>query len=411
MNYPPRRWPRTAPSLRQTLLRVGWVTALGISVCPSAVGANIAPQKALSVIEALETKFQVMRWTAVYGVGELSDPADSNSIAKLRNSFQRTEVIYDPVGRRYRAEMQGVCPWLDGERPYIGSCQGFSFDGEVYRTWERQKAGTELPTVRDDPGRGVISRDLSDHHLPEPLPQFAYLATGMGYMTPCFSDFDSPSQPLSRILHKWLDEGRDVTVVEDDEGAWTITTPTTYAGHEGYRLRIGYDPNKGGVITGGQWIYLGEEGEIENTRLDIELQELGGGVWVPKTVKRVSCLDRPALVKFVTYEDVQVNPPVDSTTFLSEFPRGVRVTDHIEGKTYVVTGVVDEQSAVRQFMQMHNVTGEAPPPDSNEVPPPDSNEVPDSNLSFAPVATIILSVGLLLLAALFVLRARKRRPE
>jgi hypothetical protein len=164
------------------------------------------------------------------------------------------------------------------------------------------------------------------------------------------------------LLRKWLDEKRDVSIVENGNGAWTIATRVRYGGLDGCHLRIRYDPTKGGVVTGAQWVFVEKGHDYENARLDVELQKVADGIWVPKTAKWIHCLNRPPDMVVTSFEGIEVNPSVGTTTFQMDFPKGTRVSDHIR-KMYYVTGTdVDQKRAVQAFMERYNITGDVPPP-------------------------------------------------
>jgi hypothetical protein len=327
-----------------------------------ALGATLPAQKALTVIESLEKKFQVIKWSAHCVETQLATASDTTSVIKTKPGFFDSQIVFDSVGRRYRIEMKQVSEWINGDAPWMGMVSGFSFDGEVYRGWERQKHGMELPSEQDRPAFGDISKNRNEQPSREDLVDFGCTATGLGYMPPYFWDGgESPNQPLSRLLRKWLDERRDVSVVENGNGAWTIATRVRYGALDGCHLRIRYDPTKGGVVTGAQWVVVEKGHDYENARLDIELQKVADGIWVPKTARRISCLNRPPDMVVTSFEGIEVNPSVGTTTFQMEFPKGTRVSDHIRKMYYVAGTDVDQQLAIQAFMERYNITGNVPP--------------------------------------------------
>ena len=377
------------------LLGTSWVVAIAIDLHGATLGGTVELEKAISIVESLEKKFHVLRWKAHCVKAYLANAKDSASITTIKPGFQDSQVVFDPVGRRYHIEMQNVGEWIKGAAPSIGVVTGFSFDGEVYRSWKRSKPGSQLPTVDDSlPASGHISKDRKDLSIKEDLVGFSCIATGTGYMPPFFWDGgESPNQPLSRLLRKWLGEKRAVSIVENSDGVWSISTPITYAGEKGYLLRIGYDPSKGGVVTGVQWVFLGKGREVETTRLDIELQKVGDGLWAPKTIKRIACLDKPPHIVFASYHAVEVNPPIEPSTFQLAFPRGVEVTDHVKKTIYITGKVTDEPSAVRAYMVRFNLTGDVVP----------------STLSYTRriVASVVSLIMVVCAILLYVLRKRR----
>jgi hypothetical protein len=118
---------------------------------------------------------------------------------------------------------------------------------------------------------------------------------------------------------------------------------------------------KGGVATGARILSLDDNGqaEWENVRLEIDLQQVEGGFWVPKEVRQVWPNDNDMAI--ATFEAVKVNPEVSSDDFVLDFPEGVRVDDHIDSVSYVVGRELDRESMTREFMRRHRIDSQQPP--------------------------------------------------
>jgi len=297
---------------------------------------TILPQEAIARIESLERNYRTLRWKAHSVEVELRSAADTKSVASQRKDFQDSQVLFDPMGRRYCMAIQAVNS-IDGRPPFLASVAGYSFDGEVYRGWQRSKLGDQLPAAEDDlPARGGIAKDRKNISQQEDPVTLACVATGLGHMPPYFWDGESPCQPLSALMRKWLEAKRDFSIVEDYRGVWTIRTTVTIAGNEGCRLQIRFDPERGGVVTGARWSFAAAGNcEIEHARLEVELQQVGDDVWMPKIVRRVLSFEMPPTMTLTTFEDVEVNPTAAADAFRVTFPKGVRVADHIRGTTFV----------------------------------------------------------------------------
>jgi len=361
----------------------------------SAFATTVPPEKALAVVEALEKRIQVLRWKARGVQAWAANAKDLKSIVRTRPGFFYTQVVFDPVGRRYRIEMQQVGEWIKGAAPFYADRSEFAFDGEVYRGWHRGQPGKELPSAESGrEGMGAVSKDRNDMPNREDVVGFCCTGTGLAYMPPYFYDGESPNQPFSRLLRKWIDEKRSVSIVEDEQGVWTITTPIKYAKRGGFRLRIRYDPTKGGVVTGAQWLFVDKDREIENGRLEVELQKVTDWLWVPRTSRWGATLDRQPPVAMGTYEAVEVNFPVDATTFALEFPKRVQVFDHISKSLYVTGTPTDEASAVRAYMQAFRLTGAVRRPNM---------------AMYRRIAIVVFAVIAVAGAAVFLVRKKRRR--
>jgi hypothetical protein len=297
---------------------------------------TVPPQEAIARAESLEKNYRVLRWKAHSVEMELDNAADSRSVAKQRKDYQDTQIVFDPVERRYNMTIQGVSS-LGGQPPFVASIAGCSFDGEVYRDWRRTKLGGQLPAAEDDlPAQGGISKDRTVLSRLEDPVTLACVATGLGYMPPYVWDGESPCQPLSSLLRTWLAAKRDFSITEDYRGVWTIHATVNLAGNNGYRFQMRYDPKRGGVATGARWNLGAVAGsEIECARLEVELQQTTEETWMPKCIRRVLAFETPATMTQTTIDAVEVNPPTDADAFRVVFPKGARVTDHLQGKSFV----------------------------------------------------------------------------
>jgi hypothetical protein len=296
---------------------------------PSAA-TPIPPQKAIAMMESLEKKIQVLRWKAHCVEPTVASATDFTSVIKTEPTFWDYQVVLDPVGRRYHVEMQGVLKWFEGVVPYSGTACGYSFDGKVYRAWSRDRNGDQLPTGQE-PTDGVISGNRKDIGWPNresDLIQFDCIRSGIGCMPPYFWDGEVPPQPLSRLVRKWMEEKREVSIVEGKEGLWTITTPVKYPAPKGFTLHIRYDPTKGGVVTGANWVFLREAREVDNIRMEVELQKVADKLWAPRTVRWAFTLDKTPIVTTTSFKAVTINPSVEPNAFQLTFPEGARVTDY-----------------------------------------------------------------------------------
>ena len=319
----------------------------------------------MSVMESLEKRFRVLKWQArcAQGIVDSSEDAHSASPEIAKPFFnQCSEVTLDRTTGRYYLQRSGTYNCVRGAAPFISSLEQQSFDGETYRKVQWEKHGKTRPTPQDAVGFGTIRRNKD--HLSAPgtsVVEQGTLVLGLAYMPPyCFALGTSyPLQPLSSLIQTWLFEGKDVVVTEDDAGVWTISVEVSVGGcgggecsspsYEGL-LRIAYDRAKGGVVTGVRLLGTDEAGEFnfDNVRVEIDVQDVGGGFWAPKTIKNVYPWD--SMMELTSYDAVEINPPVSADMFRFEFPKGVHVTDYVNEMFYIKGSDIDRQSAHEAFL-------------------------------------------------------------
>ena len=228
--------------------------------------------------------------------------------------------------------MSGTTEWDGGAAPFVSTLDQCSFDGETYRELRWSKPGTTLPNPESSIGLAVVSR--SKGHLSvvpgKDLLEIMCFELGLTYMPPYFLAVGThyPVQPLSKLMRTWLDEGKGVAVTENETGEWTIDVKLDIGrcwgapdGSIPHLFRIAYDPRKGGAVGGVRALAPDKNGnyECENVRVEIDLQEVGGEFWAPKTIKLVWRWDK--LMTITTCEAVEINPPVSAGTFAWIFPK------------------------------------------------------------------------------------------
>ncbi len=339
-------------------------------VSHTTAGSLIPVEKAIATIESLEDRIKVICWKAhTVMTAKLANGYDSNSVTETKPVIYETQAMLDPAGRRYCVVIRQVSEWLQGAAPFIGTIYSYSFDGKTYRAWQRSRHGQQLPTDKD-PAEGFIAQRRDEIGIPSREADWIRWTTGTDCMPPYFCggrwDDETPPCLLSQTLRKWVKEKRDISIAEDKNGVWTISTTVKIklAGSDGskeYRnlLRLCYDPTKGGVVVGAVWLPLDENGhtivrdgrQIEQQRMEIELQKVNDALWAPKTVKYVLPLDKSMNV--VAFDEVQVNVPVDRDTFRVKFPNGTQVNDEIRKMLYVIGKPTDEEAAGEAYMRRH----------------------------------------------------------
>lgn len=298
----------------------------------------MSPKDAISVIESLESKFQALKWHARCQQAKLTTPDNTKNYEVIEPIDMRSEIIFDPIGERYLIKINSVNKWVQGADPFVSTVEAHSFDGEVYRQLDWEKPGKILPTPNDTRGNGVICNDKGNlSPWGNDIVKKQSFALGTAYMPPYFSSIsaDYPTQRLSRLIRTWLDEGKEVTILESNTKVWTINAKPFKLGPYDHLLTITYDLTKGGVVTGVRLLAPDEKGEYlcENVRVEIELQQVNGHFWFPKVIKQVWPNDNS--MTFTSIENIEVNPPITAETFRVEFPKGVYITDYINKMHYV----------------------------------------------------------------------------
>lgn len=356
---------------------------------------TIPPSHAVSVMKRLEAKLRVLQWKAHCENAKLDDGNDPDSIVEKSWPETDAEVVLDVATGRYRCQISGTYEWIDGLAPTGSSIEEHAFDGELYQCWKRIEPGQDLPSPVNSPVMGWISEDRGDiagvtmrkrdYIHGDSVSEF----TGVAFMPPYFLHRGIyPPQPLSSLLQTLIDDGREISIVEDDRNSevWKIAVSgkDIELGH----LHMSYDIEKGGVVTEAEWI---TSYGPRNHSVNVELKKSEGGIWIPRSVERIDHLDR-RLCR-VEYENIKINPPVNADTFRCDFPNGCKVENFAEKRTYVVGSLADRQSQIRQFAQEHGFPGDG------------------KAASFPTLGVLIVVSGCLAVVFAVVVLMRKRRAR
>jgi hypothetical protein len=336
-------------------------------------------------MKALEAEVKALRWKSHYQTARVEDGDDPESIVEKLYPDARVDVVFDRVAQRYRCRVDGTYRWIDGPASQGSAVEEHAFDGELYQHWSREVPGTELPTAESARANGRISKDRSDIIDRDYMKSFC-LMIGWAYVPPYFWHPGYPPQPVSSLLETLIDEGRSISIVEEEQDTWNIVVPGKLATELG-TLHMSYDIGRGGLVTRARWV---NKWGYDTARLTAELEEIEEGVWLPKSVTRLRCMDR--FLDRIEYEEIEINPAIDEDTFRCEFPEGCKVENFAEKLTYVVGTTTDRQSQIRQFAIEHNVTGDVEPASSG------------MSYSVAVVAALLV-----LLTVIIVAVVRKRR--
>ena len=290
---------------------------------------TISAKDAISVMKSLEAKIPVLQWKAKWNGARLKDGYDLKSIVEKNTTQTEVESVFDPVSGHFRCKAKGTYKWVDGLAPTGSSFEEYSFDGEQYRTWKRMKPGNQLPTAGEVRARGFVGKDLKDiwWRKDQDYIKTSCMMTGLAYMPPYFWDADKGVKTLSSLMQAWIEEGRDVSIVEDTKDKWTITVPGLVFGD----MSVSYDLGKGGVVTEAKWVDTRRNREL--VHLFVELQKVDAKLWLPKSITRVARVDK--FMSRVDITDVKKVPKVGPKTFRATFPKGCCVTDYINKSRYV----------------------------------------------------------------------------
>jgi len=311
----------------------------------------MTPLEAISIIESLEKKFQVLKWQAHAWEAKLSNPDDTKTYTVKEPYDCRTEVIFDMIGGRYFVRTNCTREWGSSSSKWYSYINEQSFDGDVYWELKYERYSNVLPTIQDTPGFGIISKDRRNLSARgESVVEKYAFENGWKFMPPYITvpGIGYPAQRFSSLLKTWLDEGKDLKIVEEDAGVWIISVGEMKIGTLGHQhVRITYDMAKGGVVTSIKVLSPDANWEItmEGIRVEIDLQEVREGLWMPKMARSICPGDKNMNV--VSFEVIEINPPTTSDTFRVHFPNGIYVTDYIKNKYYVMGGISNRPSEIK----------------------------------------------------------------
>ena len=337
-------WARAVPKHPSVHLALVVFSIAGTS--PRALAQRAVPlDEAIETMQALAGRFTTARWQFQMIMGT---DTGGNRLGPWPSgqTNSRGDTVYEPGSGRVRAHLKTVVPWFMGPKPYTQIDQNvlFSFDGRRACTYKRERGGTEVPPlvarlgdrVEDGwPGTGSVHGELDEF-----FKLWAW-SCGVRYFPPNFQN-----QPLPDRLQSEMKKGRRPKISEDHQGVWHVEMyDQQWAG----TVIIDYDVRKGGVITGTAWAWR-KPGQI-GKKLRVDLQQVGGGFWVPKLIDETNLLENPPTVTRQTYSSVKVNEPVSDATFHFDWPANTRIIDYVEKKAYTAgQSVKDEQKLIRDFM-------------------------------------------------------------
>jgi hypothetical protein len=320
----------------------------------------MSPQQAISIMESLEKDFRVLKWRARCRSARLTNPGDTRAFEVIEPYDCRSEATFDPIGGRYSYRQCCTSELYGGDDPFLSTISHGSFDGEFCRELLWSEPGITLPDPQTSWGSATVSRPASLRDAWDTGLKIGAFELGLAYMPPYFHESftDYPIQPFSAVVRTWVDEGKEVSIAEEDTGEWIVCVKLNVGGgcsaEDPHMFRIAYDPTRRGAVIGSRVIAREPTGEYHRDicRSEIDLLEAAGGFWVPNTIKGM-CADEQMNLTSMTItslEAVEVNPSVTAETFRLDFPKGVHVHDAVNKVSYVEGEPIDHESAQRIFL-------------------------------------------------------------
>lgn len=326
-----------------------------VSLCEHDCIAAEPPSVAtvISIIESMEARFNVIEWkfhtTEVTGLesGGL-EPAAREGSPFLVKGFVR----WDPATQRYFADFDSILRWQNGLAPFIAAHRQMSYDGELFRFWERTQPGSTLPEF-DDRANGAIS-ESSKEAEGAAFYNAWLIESGIAFVPPLFPTFVEPPSRLSNLLRSQQEAGRPLDVAVNSDGTWRFRTTMHFDDGDPFELRIWYDPNKG-CVSRAEW--GGGNPDVVWRRYDADLAEVQDGVWVPRECRLTQELQTPPVTKRIVLTDFTMKPNLSQDAFRVTFPPGTRVDDHVEDRSYLVgPAVAKEPEQIRKFIDANDLS-------------------------------------------------------
>jgi hypothetical protein len=313
--------------------------------------AEVNPAKAVDIIKSLENSISTLKWD--FYVGDIYS-------ANNREVLDSVSVLVDIQTKRYYIDRKIVSK----KRKSI-----FSFNGREYVSFSGMLEGEKTATSLLDLGK--ISTEANDMPSSETLKNnwsIVGIGNGVpGLFAPFFADDDVPTF-FSLFMKRWIKGKKVISVSDNRQGVMDIKIFTKFFDIP-YVMYISYDITKKGIIT-----YVKASPVKDKTHAE-QLTFGEGKVFFEMSVltkKNDQGQDVPETIKFhqpdskinntLTYANFIINPPIDSKSFVIDFPDGTYVDDQIQKMYYKIGDLIDEDKAISDFMLLHNLTGDVPRP-------------------------------------------------
>jgi hypothetical protein len=245
-----------------------------------------------------------------------------------QEQFAQYEVLFDPISRKCNVRGNMTVGWTDGTDDHLSVDVQYTFDGEVFQSWNKAQPGKEMPSAQTY-GDGQISTDLADSNH---YAQSFFTANGLGQgvmpgvpgfiITHTYSLY--ASERICDVFERWEKENR-IDSLKMIEGKIEITARVeVLQGSSDFFLRVIYDPatdtiEKGQVFSR----FKGREHVMDIYEVTFRVNEQG--LRVPESSKIIMPLDKRAII--VSYSSFRFEDKLPEESFRLVFPERVRVED------------------------------------------------------------------------------------
>jgi hypothetical protein len=330
-----------------------------ISAAQLSAEQPIPLEQAISRIEAGAPRVQSYVWHFHYSRHKLADSRDPTSIANTLPDYFDGAFFYDITSGRYVLEFERVSEWGGGVTPYIAERSGWSFDGQAFRRWQRQRHGTELPPIESaalldigapDPSVGPMIATITTAQDAQGEFSAYAIGSGLAYFPPFgFLYLDEDRRvlwTLPQLLRRHRDSGNEISVTELSDRTWQIERPSD--GIAGGRERFFFDPERGFVMTGAEM----RDQTAVYRRIVSRIEQVADHLWVPVEITDYNVFSADADRTLV--DDLKVNSQLTPEELQLRFPLGTQVDDFVNERFYVVgAGVEDRVQMAQDFVQRH----------------------------------------------------------
>jgi hypothetical protein len=304
-------------------------------------------QTLLDVVIAGEASRQhIIQYDVVVTDVLLKDANDLSSVEKTYPKTSASHVRFDPKDGRFFTEMTFKQP---GETPesLTAATFGFSSDGKVLRQWvipseiSIDTGKVKRPNGLESPGTGFIAAATDEKQLMQGTGFLALygMTTGLPLVAPNFwpTYSEVPVSTLSSFLRSQHQAMRQITTVAESPDVWLISTEYPWQGQPMY-MSMSYNIRIESVVSV-KW--ANGKDRVPFRGLKMSFTEIEG-VKVPKIAYFVTLLGAHRADVF-TFSNQKVLSRSDSSAFVTEIPKNIHLEDHINERSYVTGGVMENE--------------------------------------------------------------------
>jgi hypothetical protein len=354
--------------------------AVGLSVSRLSA-AQLEAEHVIQVIEGYESKIQNLKWASKLTQGQLKSPSNVSGWQMSAQTPIRinANVIVDAENNSYAVQFDSILQRFDqvGDdlvASYNAKRAAFFLDGDIFRNWQTDYDGED--TSKEPIGGNVASMTLGEITRGDSnafgLKSFLQVygqATLIYWMPPNFNlDTTATPEKLSTQLRENLQLNRRLDVEEIENGHWRITT---FGGHlMGYEkstetevtVEVTFDASNGTIESCRWYRDFSSKGEDDFLLKELRIQNRPiNDIWIPEEFVQVEWNTKEHRMIAWKCDGVEVNQELSDDAFKIEFPKGTRLTDHINQQYYVVgTGALDEQRSVRAYAERNGLKRNVP---------------------------------------------------